>query len=603
MKLSRGGSTDSPRACPTRRPWRRRAQRWWRAYQWDVVLALGVVAVVLGYIGFAKLPAAAGESRSPADLLYLSLQLFVLKSGPVSGSKSWQIEVARLLAPGLFFYAGVQALAALLYQRVRSLRMRRLANHVVICGLGRMGSHLARGFLQCGDQVVVIEQNRNDPLIAQCADEGAVVLVGNATDRELLRAARVPSARYLVAVCGDDGVNAEIGAQARELLRSRRARALTCFVHIVDPELCNLLAQRTLEAGRGAPFRLELFNIFDTGARALLNEFPAFEESDASPAAPHLVVVGLGSMGESLVVYAARHWYARRRGAGMRMRITIVDREAQRKAESVRVRYPQLEQAAELLPEQMEVEWPQFRQARFLFDDAGRCSATRVYVCLDDNSLALNAALKLVHRARDAAIPIVVRLTEDAGLAALLRRTDEGGGFENLHAFGLLSRTCRPELLLGGTHEILAQAIHQEYLRNQQRAGLTPESNPSMVPWDRLPERLRESNRRQADHIGAKLEAVGCGIAPLTDWDAPGFAFSPDEVELMARMEHERWMGELRGDGWTYAPGPKNPARKTHPCLVPWEELAEETKEIDRDTVRGIPAFLAGAGFQVVRLR
>src|SRR5207248_2665129 len=83
------------------------------------------------------------------------------------------------------------------------------------------------------------------------------------------------------------------------------------------------------------------------------------------------------------------------------------------------------------------------------------------------------------------------------------------------------SRTCTPELLLGGTNEALARMIHEEYVRQQQKLGQTTETNPSMVPWDELPEGLKESNRRQADDIGRKLREVGYCHTPTLDWGVP----------------------------------------------------------------------------------
>ena len=150
---------------------------------------------------------------------------------------------------------------------------------------------------------------------------------------------------------------------------------------------------------------------------------------------------------------------------------------------------------------------------------------------------------------------------------------------------------------------MLARAIHEDYVFNQKTIGQTPRTNPSMASWDELPEGLKESNRRQADHIGIKLKAIGCGIASLNDWDAKLLTFKPEEVEQMARMEHEHWNEERRLEGWTYAPEPKDLNRKTTPYLVPWNELLEDIKEYDRNTIRGLPAFLAQAGFQIYRLK
>ena len=47
---------------------------------------------------------------------------------------------------------------------------------------------------------------------------GVIVLIGNATDDDLLRTARVYRARQLICVCGDDGINAEIAMNACELI-------------------------------------------------------------------------------------------------------------------------------------------------------------------------------------------------------------------------------------------------------------------------------------------------------------------------------------------------------------------------------------------------
>ena len=120
-----------------------------------------------------------------------------------------------------------------------------------------------------------------------------------------------------------------------------------------------------------------------------------------------------------------------------------------------------------------------------------------------------------------------------------------------------------------------------------------------MQPWEELPESLKESNRDQAAHIGTKLAAVGRGVVPLADWDADrNTGFSHDEIELLAEMEHERWVEQRRLDGWT--PGPKDIVAKHTPYLVPWSALGEEVKEWDRQAVRGIPSFLARAGYQII---
>jgi hypothetical protein len=131
----------------------------------------------------------------------------------------------------------------------------------------------------------------------------------------------------------------------------------------------------------------------------------------------------------------------------------------------------------------------------------------------------------------------------EAGLAGLLQGI-EGcvGGFANLQPLGLLDRSCRPEIVLGGTHEVLARAIHEQFISDNPKKEGTPEDKESLKPWDELPEDLKESNRRQADHIWVKLKAGD-------------FQFSDPEVDLLAIREHQRWMEEKKETGWKYAPG------------------------------------------------
>jgi len=192
-------------------------------------------------------------------------------------------------------------------------------------------------------------------------------------------------------------------------------------------------------------------------------------------------------------------------------------------------------------------------------------------------------------------------MTRDAGLAVLLGGAGEGEDFVDLHAFGLLDRTCTPELVFKSTYEILARAIHQEYIKHMEDEGFNARTKPSIAPWDELLEDQRDSNRAAAEHISVKLKAVGCDIALTNDWQVAPFQFSAEEVELMARMEHDRWLKNQLHLGWRYGLNRDDQAR-IHPCLVGWDELPEKEKEKDRVTVWSIPKFLIGVGFKIYRL-
>jgi hypothetical protein len=517
---------------------------------------------------------------------------------------SWELEVARLLAPAVALFAAANVFMVLLRERLPFLWVRGYTGHVVICGLGRKGMVLAHGFLARGERAVVIEQDEGNDFIATCQEQGAIVLLGNAATPDMLRKAGVHKARCVLAVCGDDGANAAVAVYARALVQGRQGQVLTCLVHLVDPHLCNLLREQELAAPHETVFRLEFFNIFESGAWALLDQYPAFDDTEMRTGRPpHLVVVGVGRLGESLVIRAARQWKAQGYPrANQRLRLTLVDQVADQKIESLRLRYQHLDTFCDLAAFPTDTTSPAFARAEFLVDETGAYTISRVYICLDHDGLGLSAALTLHHRLREHPCPIVVRMTHEAGLATLLPTDRSGNGYGGIYAFGLLDRTCTPALLVSGTFDTLALATHDAYVRRMTEAGESPKTRPHMLPWESLPDDIKEDNRSAAGDIGRKLQAVGCSVRFSTDLEPALFRFQPAEIELLARMEHERWYQARVAQGWTHAPGQQDRDKKTHPALLPWDALPEPVKEVDRQAMRALPALLASVGFEIDRL-
>src|SRR5262245_8508526 len=112
----------------------------------------------------------------------------------------------------------------------------------------------------------------------------------------------------------------------------------------------------------------------------------------------------------------------------------------------------------------------------------------------------------------------------------------EAGRFTAIESFGELSTAISPALLPGGNTELLAQAQHAKYVRNEEGRA-TLEDNPAMASWQELHGAWKEANRRFADGIGRTLQTAGCVLVPLAlrDSDTPVFEFTAEEVESLAR--------------------------------------------------------------------
>lgn len=69
-------------------------------------------------------------------------------------------------------------------------------------------------------------------------------------------------------------------------------------------------------------------------------------------------------------------------------------------------------------------------------------------------------------------------------------------------------------------------------------------------------------------------------------------------VEQIARNVHEVWAKSRLEQGWTYGKE-RSDGMKTHPCLVPYEDLSEVEKDYDRDTAIGTLKLITWLGFRI----
>ena len=100
-------------------------------------------------------------------------------------------------------------------QRRQLRKMSKLRDHFIICGAGRVGSHLVRT-LQAGEETFVVIE-RDPQKVTELADRGVIALVRDATSEESLREAGVEHARGLAACLPDDADNVYVVLTARDL--------------------------------------------------------------------------------------------------------------------------------------------------------------------------------------------------------------------------------------------------------------------------------------------------------------------------------------------------------------------------------------------------
>jgi hypothetical protein len=69
-------------------------------------------------------------------------------------------------------------------------------------------------------------------------------------------------------------------------------------------------------------------------------------------------------------------------------------------------------------------------------------------------------------------------------------------------------------------------------------------------------------------------------------------------TEHLAQNAHDLWAKQRLTDGWRHGPNRDDKA-KTHPCLIPYDELPESEKEYDRQAAIGTLKAILALGYSI----
>jgi voltage-gated potassium channel len=181
-----------------------------------------IVAMGCGAIGFHLI-----EGWSILDSLYAAAQTVTTVGygdvTPATRNGRFFAMLFMLAGVGVVLYALTATVHAIVQselvatfgERRQSRKMSKLRNHFIVCGAGRVGSHLVRSLLNGNESFVVIE--RDSQRVVELTELGVIVLVRDATLEETLREAGVEVARGLAACLPNDADNVYVVLTARDL--------------------------------------------------------------------------------------------------------------------------------------------------------------------------------------------------------------------------------------------------------------------------------------------------------------------------------------------------------------------------------------------------
>lgn len=131
------------------------------------------------------------------------------------------IIAGTLLVSTLFALVTNALVARRIEQSLGRGRLRGIAGHVVVIGLGSVGMRVLAGLVAKGRDAVVVERDEDNRYIGEARGLGVPVVVGDATLGTTLEAVHVSTAAGVAVMTSDDMANLETGLALRETLDER----------------------------------------------------------------------------------------------------------------------------------------------------------------------------------------------------------------------------------------------------------------------------------------------------------------------------------------------------------------------------------------------
>jgi len=514
-------------------------KNWW-IIVWSIFAITGSILSIWGLMK---------ERSNFPNSLYETFQMFILHHS-FPDEMSWQLQAGRWVIFAAFLWATFRLFFEIIApQALKNLRILVYQNHTVICGLNKLTISLTEKYK--GKQMIVIAEETNK-YAESLKSQGVKLLIGNFTDDDFWKKAKLEKASKLYAIIDNDKMNVKIARAAFSYLKNekREKTALKCFVLIKDRELKTILEESDLFKYKTETFDGIPFNITEMGMNygIATNIDKILPKVIKTP--PEILLIGLSEKTEAALINLA-HCLTMQRES---FRFTIVERNTRR------IRYFQRKYS--YLHDFAEIKTVNEIETGKQFDS--------VLICSDNPVEAIKQAVEtrylLGENRKDNNILVVCN--EADTLNEVLKNEWEK---KNIFIINLFEQIADYVFELDKNIEDRAKETHYFwntlYKQNKE--------------WDEMPGHFRQSNRNQI--LDNYLRIYIARGEKFEDFKNRLISFSDNEKETLAMMEHRRWMLEKFANGWLL--GERNNDLKRHDCLIQWEKLSEEQQAKDYDAI------------------
>jgi voltage-gated potassium channel Kch len=197
------------------------------------------------------------QAHSSAQLPILDAIYFTVETVATVGfgDFSFSGQPTSIEAFGIFLIvAGTSLVTTLFALLTNALVSRRIAQslghgripgmsgHVILVGLGAVGTQVLEGLLEHGQEVVVVERMESNPYLSTARALGVPVVIGDSTLGQTLESVNLNAASGVAILTSDDLTNIETGLAVRDRLGARWTE-VPVVLRVFDRQLGHRLEQ------------------------------------------------------------------------------------------------------------------------------------------------------------------------------------------------------------------------------------------------------------------------------------------------------------------------------------------------------------------------
>ena len=550
-------------------------------------LIFGIIAILTAFLGFFF-----DFNNGLIESFY---RVFALFGGDGDAAnklnESYWLQVAAITAPLSVTFLIIHLFSRKI--RIWLFLTFKAKDHFIICGLGDMGSALAKNLLtgkklkdKGYSKLIIIDSSENNPNIEEMIFRGAIVLIGDANSESLLKKIKVSKSKSIVLFSGNDIVNLEIAISMSQFLKE----STSVYTHLDNRDNYELLRSEVFQK-----INIKSFNLYDSAAQVLFMEHPLGCNVDtiSENEQVKIALVGFDKVGESILyrILNLAHFYNQ-----VPVHVDIYDFDIDFKRKEFLKSYP-IDQ--EICKDYWSINFKE--ESDFYINNI---NYTQIIFCSIDSNRSIQDSMRFMKTntselSKDNA---QIYLFSDTHYKIATLIENNKNEFNNLYTFGNFHKLCNYDVIINEELDKMAKKSDERY--NQLHGYRST--------WDKLDSFLKDSNRMQIEHLSIKLKIINYYLSKqnkqgnynqikeqaLKKWFIHGGNMMWDKMlytkllveaiplevlNKIAIIEHNRWNAFHILNGWKKIDIPKNSeekvmkdkVKKLHPCLVSWNKLDE----------------------------